>query len=316
MAPAGSPSHEARLIAPLPVRSRSNREENASAQSPAASTGSSPVLPFLTPQGTPSPSVSYHNYTSSPPSLLNPSPLFGENQHRLIQQFGQDSSTPRSNSTSFTFRQFYDISPAPATQSVCTGSPRLGTPLSQPTSPPVLGFFSTRGNSYQQRYISFSDEKAPINGEETLPQPVSTSGSNHFVPELVSLASPGRSKAQPTLLGCQAPGPSCSPTPGPSTKLTASAAHEDHRPIPYDVKDETAPVKPFYTPVFQSALQRGIRIAKEVADVTASSDQFTRVGADLHRLWTDAVELSKFRTSETRTVAVLGNSGAGNLTVP
>ncbi|EON64079.1 hypothetical protein W97_03309 [Coniosporium apollinis CBS 100218] len=311
MALAGSPSHEARLIAPLPVRSRSNRGENVSAQSPAASTGSSPVLPFLTPQCTPSPSVSYHNYTSSPPSLLNPSPLSGENQHLLIQQFGQDSSTPRSNSTSFTFRQFYNISPAPATQSVCTGSPRLGTPLSQPTSPPVLGSFSTRGNPYQQRYISFSDEKIPINSEETLAQPVSTSGSNHFVPELVSLASPGRSKAQPTLLGCQALGPSCSPSPGPSTKLTASAAHENHRPVPYDIKDETAPVEPFYTPAFQSALQRGIRIAKEVADVTASPDQFTRVGPDLHRLWTDAVELSKFRTSETRTVAVLGNSGAG-----
>ncbi|RDW73267.1 hypothetical protein BP6252_07174 [Coleophoma cylindrospora] len=79
----------------------------------------------------------------------------------------------------------------------------------------------------------------------------------------------------------------------------------------YDVRDEEAPLEPFFTPVFQSALQDGLRIAKRT--VTAIEKVVGSSGATgyLGGLLGDARKFSTFHTSDTRTIAVLGDSGQG-----
>jgi hypothetical protein len=84
----------------------------------------------------------------------------------------------------------------------------------------------------------------------------------------------------------------------------------DRTRVPYDIKDEPAPTAPFYTTAFQSALKDGARIAREAAEalvpVCALDDSPT-----LQRLKNMAEDLSKYRSSEAKTIAVLGDSGEG-----
>ncbi|OBT81787.1 hypothetical protein VE02_09856 [Pseudogymnoascus sp. 03VT05] len=80
---------------------------------------------------------------------------------------------------------------------------------------------------------------------------------------------------------------------------------------PYDVGSEEPPLEPFFASPFQTALQKGLDIAKDVADAMETAGQSLVAGGDLQRLINDAKELSTFKSSETRTIAVLGDSGEG-----
>lgn len=80
---------------------------------------------------------------------------------------------------------------------------------------------------------------------------------------------------------------------------------------PYDVGSEEPPLEPFFASSFQTQLQRGLDIAKDAADAMEIARQSLEENADLQRLINDAKELSTFRSSETRTIAVLGDSGEG-----
>ncbi|KAJ9655213.1 hypothetical protein H2201_008850 [Coniosporium apollinis] len=55
-----------------------------------------------------------------------------------------------------------------------------------------------------------------------------------------------------------------------------------HGPTPYDVRDEQAPAEPFYTSTFQSALQRGMAVAREAADAAADYPSIARTKTDKH----------------------------------
>ncbi|KFY49525.1 hypothetical protein V496_09946 [Pseudogymnoascus sp. VKM F-4515 (FW-2607)] len=80
---------------------------------------------------------------------------------------------------------------------------------------------------------------------------------------------------------------------------------------PYDVGSEEPPLEPFFASSFQTQLQRGLDIAKDAADAMETARQSLEEKADLQRLINDAKELSTFKGSETRTIAVLGDSGEG-----
>lgn len=80
---------------------------------------------------------------------------------------------------------------------------------------------------------------------------------------------------------------------------------------PYDVGSEEPPLEPFFASPFQTALQKGLNIAKDAADAMETAGQSLVAGGDLQRLINDAKELSTFKSSETRTIAVLGDSGEG-----
>ena len=79
--------------------------------------------------------------------------------------------------------------------------------------------------------------------------------------------------------------------------------------LPYDVLDEEVPPHPFFANSFQTTLQKGIEIAKRTVQ-TISSIPWVRDSA-LDALLEDAKGLCVFHGSDTRTVAVLGDSGQG-----
>lgn len=94
-----------------------------------------------------------------------------------------------------------------------------------------------------------------------------------------------------------------------STPITQTSAPNP----PYDAQAESAPAHVFFTPVFQTALKNGSTIAK---DAFAAMEKLGPSGlaesdVDLKRLMEDAKGLRKFHGSDTRTIAVLGDSGEG-----
>jgi len=96
-------------------------------------------------------------------------------------------------------------------------------------------------------------------------------------------------------------------SPAPSTVSTDA---NDRTRAPYDTKDEPAPTAPFYTTAFQSALKDGVGIAREAAEAFVTACALDDSPA-LQRLKSMAEDLSKYRSSETKTIAVLGDSGEG-----
>lgn len=92
----------------------------------------------------------------------------------------------------------------------------------------------------------------------------------------------------------------------------ASAVGASVNAVPYDVNSEQVPVEPFFDPPFQATLTKGIDLAQRVADALVGDHLECEHDTDLTRLWNDARRLSIFQTSDTRTVAVLGDSGEGD----
>ncbi|KAH8744019.1 hypothetical protein F5882DRAFT_455086 [Hyaloscypha sp. PMI_1271] len=80
---------------------------------------------------------------------------------------------------------------------------------------------------------------------------------------------------------------------------------------PYDVRDEEAPIEPFFTSVFQTALQNGLGIANKVVTAIEKLVGSSEPSSDLERLFKDARRLGTFQSTDTRTIAVLGDSGEG-----
>lgn len=79
----------------------------------------------------------------------------------------------------------------------------------------------------------------------------------------------------------------------------------------YNVNVEMMPDEPFFQPTFQAALNRGIVLAHDVARALRKCKSASEPQSDLSRLLKDAEDLSRFRGSDTRTIAVLGDSGEG-----
>ena len=92
----------------------------------------------------------------------------------------------------------------------------------------------------------------------------------------------------------------------------ASAVSASGSAAPYDVNREQVPEEPFFNPRFQATLTKGIDLAQRVADTLVWDHLESERDPNLTRLWNDAKRLSNFQTSDTRTVAVLGDSGEGD----
>ncbi|CAK7222837.1 hypothetical protein SBRCBS47491_004998 [Sporothrix bragantina] len=80
--------------------------------------------------------------------------------------------------------------------------------------------------------------------------------------------------------------------------------------VPYDPRDEASPPSAFFTPAVQDAVQNGMRLASE-AVVAVRSTGAAALDEDLQRLLGDAERLQTFSGKDTRTIAVLGDSGEG-----
>lgn len=101
-----------------------------------------------------------------------------------------------------------------------------------------------------------------------------------------------------------------------SVSEVATSHHAvDQTPTPYDPKDEAAPVHPFFSTTFQTALKDGANIAKETIfrSRKLAPSYSPKSDPNLNRFIQDAGSLMRFQGSDTRTIAVLGDSGEGKL---
>lgn len=85
--------------------------------------------------------------------------------------------------------------------------------------------------------------------------------------------------------------------------------YTDEEPAPYNVRDEGAPAHRFFSADFQRTLQDGVRIAKEAVAAVKTLDGFA--DENLQKLLMDSEKLRAFQGSDTKTIAVLGDSGEG-----
>ncbi|KAK3291870.1 uncharacterized protein B0H64DRAFT_420096 [Chaetomium fimeti] len=86
---------------------------------------------------------------------------------------------------------------------------------------------------------------------------------------------------------------------------------ESENPPSYDVRSEGVPAHEFFTAQFQSSLREGLEIAKDTLRELERLGDHVRDDADLKKLLDEAYQLSAFEGSDTKTIAVLGDSGEG-----
>ncbi|CAG9951905.1 unnamed protein product [Clonostachys rosea f. rosea IK726] len=78
----------------------------------------------------------------------------------------------------------------------------------------------------------------------------------------------------------------------------------------YDVHSESTPSHPFFGELFQSQIQAGRVISQQIAELFEDSS-FWSEHSSVTKLVDDARRLSAFHVSDTRTIAVMGDSGEG-----
>ena len=297
-----------RRIAPLPARPRSS-----SGQPGKSSRSTNPHS--LSPQSSMEPSNRRHSYHHpnatagvrhlSPPIASSPRAPF---------QFGQmgSKSQPEEQYTAFTFRALYNVTPRPSPEpeEVRLASSQI-PPIRIGSSPwPML--LTAEQELPQPLHTLYSDEKVAIDRVHDLAEAVG-SESIALSPNPAagaSVASPSRlvpslSFNQPSEL---------SPGPSPHSRRVSdisTVSENNDTLVSYDVRDENTPPEPFFTSSFQTALQHGLDIAKSTVAAIERFGDPSKLRGDLKRLLKDSKDLSTFQSSDTRTIAVLGDSGEG-----
>jgi len=105
----------------------------------------------------------------------------------------------------------------------------------------------------------------------------------------------------------QTPPMPVTPIQGNATPSSGSqAAH-----AAYDVRDEQPPTHPLFSAAFQRALKNGASTAKKAANLIETLNAPGTSDDTLARLQREARSLSSLDGAETRTIAVLGDSGEG-----
>ena len=82
---------------------------------------------------------------------------------------------------------------------------------------------------------------------------------------------------------------------------------------PYNPVEESFPTHKFYKEPFQQALKDSKSLANQIGTILCSHKTVPAITDDLSRLVQDAQKLGNFIPRSTRTVAVLGDSGDGEL---
>jgi hypothetical protein len=311
--PLGTPSSSHRRIAPLPVRPKSSSGQHGGSQNLTSPHGLSPASSIGTGQSSSNRRHSYHHtYAAtgarhlSPPAADPPGAIF---------EFGQtgSNSQPVEQLETFTFRLLHNVTPRPSPQPEETRLSALQSPSTGLNSS-SLPIPSTQEQEYPQPLPKiYSEKKMESHREADLSEQFES-----FTTALSSGSTAGAGVASPSRL---VPSLSFTQTlnlcPGPAlhsrrTSEASMVSEKSDTLAPYDVRDEKAPLEPFFTPVFQTALQGGLNIAKNLVGAIERFGGSSEPRGDLNRLLKDAKALSAFQTSDTRTIAVLGDSGEGN----
>ncbi|RYP68754.1 hypothetical protein DL771_006484 [Monosporascus sp. 5C6A] len=289
-----------------------------------ATPDSQPSRLILTPRspaaakGAPPSRVSQVGHTTSQASVTVTPPV----SCSLFGRGASDFTFTASGTGTIPFRSLHNASPSPSPRPIARPSPRLSrqaspTPSSQLTSPEaeLSRLTLTDTPSIHQRR---AESLQPATADSGSPMP---SGTRLSPPQaefsrLTLTESPSTSK-----LSGDPPG---SPLPEFGSlavnRASSSRATRDRTPpagslgvevAPYSVRDEQPPPHPFFTSSFQTALKDGFDIAKGIANMIQSIPDSIELGPEIHRLLEDAKILSSFVGSDTRTIAVLGDSGQG-----
>jgi hypothetical protein len=235
---------------------------------------------------------------------------------RIAFQFDQpgSNSLPTERQETYTLRVLHNITPRPSPEPEETrlsSSQDCLTGLND-SSLPII---STRDHEISQPlHTMYSDEKIaiPASGDPLqwgLPTIVSdrldtAAGTHH--------GSSSRPATPISLNQVSNLSPSLGVLRPRSVSDVSDVSNNNDNTTPYDVRDEEAPLEPFFTSGFQTALQNGLGIAKEVDAAIEKLVGSSEPSSDLERLFKDARRLGTFQSSDTRTIAVLGDSGEGN----
>lgn len=306
-----------RRIAPLPVRPRSSSGQSGRSQNMIDPHSLSSKSSIETGQCSSISCAShrrhsYHHPDATADARHFPSPAAGPTKE--ILQFGQtgSNSQPGEQHGTSTYRVLHNVTPRPSPR---PEEMRLSSPQNPRTglSSSSLPILSTPEQAYLQPLPTlYSDEKIAIDGGNSTLEPVNASriALSSGVTAGVGIASPSRSVPSLSFTQKSALSPSPSLHGGRISDASVISVKDDAC-APYDVQDEKAPAGPFFTPAFQTALQRGLDIAKSTVAAIERLGGRSEPGGDLNRLMKDATDLSTFQSSDTRTIAVLGDSGEG-----
>ena len=307
-----------RRIASLPVRPKTSSGHPESSPRSSGHRTLTPEPALRSTQSLQGPSndrdLSYQFDDSTDHSHLSPPRA---SPHPPSFHFGRSDieSQPDEQNIFFTFRSLHNVTPIPLSPEPPKPNPTAPdfypTCLSFPSRP----FISTAAHELPQAlHMYYSNEKIPISSEDNLPEVT-----NNLTPSTSSNFAAGEC-ASPSLIKVNtAFSASELPELNTSSKTTSAQAFDqfamsptERMGVPYDVMSETSPPEPFFTPAFQTALQSGLAVAKSAA--TAVQGVLGALGFrdDLDRLLKSAEDLSRFESSDTRTIAVLGDSGHGN----
>lgn len=184
----------------------------------------------------------------------------------------------------------------------CT--PSLPSPMSNATRLPSPSPSPPPSTSARSLLWSLAQLPLPFSPVRTPPAPTS-SGTGLPTPR----SSPPSVQDTPRD-GTQSPREQ-SPTPPGAAVAGLSLSDQAGEPVPYDVENEHMPPHRFFSDEIQGKLRKGARVAERtmrVIDRLAGA-----IGEDetLDRLREDARRLRTFQATDTKTIAVLGDSGEG-----
>jgi hypothetical protein len=311
---------QGRKIAPLPRRSRGSSNPASSQNvlstdgTPSQNSSSETNQSLSTASGLSIRRRSYQtpDTTENACHLSPPAP----DVSRIAFQFNQSGSNslPTERKETYTFRLLHNITPrpSPAPEEIrLSSSQDCSTGLNESSLPTI----PTRDYEISQPlHTMYSDEKITIPAagdpiERDLPTIVgdhsdTATGTHH--------ASSSRPATPLSLNQVSNLSPSLGVLRPRSVSDVSDISDNNDNTGPYDVRDEEAPLEPFFTSGFQTALQNGLGIAREVDNAIEKLVGSSEPSSDLERLFTDARRLGTFQSSDTRTIAVLGDSGEGN----
>jgi len=257
----------------------------------------------------------------SPDTTLNVSHFLppAPNVPRTAFQFGQQgsSSPPIELQETYTLRPLHNITPRQSPEPEDILLPAFQV------SPEGLNYSSLPEITTPDHEISqpvhtiYSDERIAIPGASSpLERDIPIIIEDHS--DTTDAKSHASSTKQPTLLS-RTQVSDLSPSLGGLRRRSISDASDvsnnnenNNSTGSYDVRDEEAPLEPFFTSAFQTALKNGLGIANKVVSAIEKLVGSLDPSSDLERLFKDARRLGTFQSSDTRTIAVLGDSGEGN----
>ena len=210
-------------------------------------------------------------------------------------QFGQDEADLSNDHATFTFRSIHNRTPRPSLSPSPVPSPEPSSTSSaitvkntSPHSKPSILFPNAEAKNGSD--LSKALNSLRIHSDR--------SASSSSVREPVVRAPRGADGA------------------GESTAGVRIGFHQRRRGVEYDVNSERAPSHPFFTQALQQALISGAGTAKQAAAYIQDLNEIDDPGVVATKLLRDAKKLSAFHAEDTRTIAVLGDSGEGLMANP